>query len=353
MSHPILYPTQADVDRVTYKLFSPFRREVGIPRRSTIYNWSQFKSFVDKNNGINDCYAAVYPFDNHVSEITQLDRIMFDFDASLVEIDKALESAKVMYDLLVSYGLNVIPIATGSKGLQLHVLFKPESFSNAKETLWLTSYTLMKEAYKGNSKLMSALDVHPVGDVRRICRIPNTSRPPTNRFFSSFLPQALDTVTPEDVIEHMVNPKAYDYDFTRKLSFNDIDLTESYQELIPYGNSSNPVFIPKQSLSATAQELTVDMLGLIIRPCLFRNLQLGEPPHSARVATTIDLINLGFRPPAIAKIYSKLGWVDYDINKTLYQISTIYDPKTEKSRLIPYGCSKLRRLRIPKICCVG
>ncbi len=354
MSHPILYPSQTDANRVTHKLFYPFRREVGIPRRSPVYNWEQFKNFVEKNNGINDCYSAVYPFEENVNEVTRLDRIMFDFDTSFPTIGIALESAKVMYDLLTSYGIPTVNIATGSKGLQIHALFEPQTFENAKEILWLTSYSLIKEAYKNNNRLLSALDVHPVGDIRRICRIPNTLRPPSNTLSSSYLPPELDMVTAKDVVDHMVTPKVYNYDFTkRRPKFEDIDLVDTYKELIPMGDSFTPTYVPKKAFEPTVQEMSLTMLKHIIRPCLYRSLQLGEPPHAARVAATVDLINMGLHPTSIAKLYSKFGWVDYDLNKTIYQIGTIYDERKKCSRIITYSCSKLRRLKIPKLCCVG
>ncbi len=354
MHYVISHPNQSDVDRVTQKLFYPFRREVGTPRRTPIYNWEQFKSFIEKNNGINDCYAAVYPFDDNVDEVTRLDRIMFDFDTSLPEIGVALESAKVMYNLLVSYGIPVVSIATGNKGLQLHALFEPQTFDNTREVLWLTTYSLIKEAYKGNNRLLSALDVHPVGDVRRICRIPNTLRPPANVFSSSYLPPELNMVTTKDIYEHMFQPRVYEYDFTkRRVKLSDIDLVDAHCDLIPTGDTYTPTYVPKRAFEPVVQEMTLDMLKHIIRPCLFRNLQLGEPPHAVRVAATVDLINMGLHPTSIAKLYSKFGWVDFDLNKTLYQISTIYDSRRNCSRIITYSCGKLRRLKIPKLCCVG
>jgi len=82
----------------------------------------------------------------------------------------------------------------------------------------------------------------------------------------------------------------------------------------------------------------------VLRPCLYRHIIRSEPPHQVRVATTVDLLSF-FTESEILKMYSSLGWIDWDPKQTAYQIGTC-------KSLRSYSCKTLRQKGVPRECCV-
>jgi len=327
------------LDKTTKYLFSPFHRDVGNPKRKRIRSLLEFARFVDENNGVKDVYVSLYPYDFKL-----IDKIFLDLDG-----EESLEDAQRIYAYCLKEGVPVIPVASGKKGFHLYILVKPVRFDDvneAKRALARATYGLLYRVF-GNRKTLLSVDPHPIGDVKRLVRVPNTLRPPENKSFCTYLPpDEFLEMSWEDVVMYVKSPHVYDYDC---LNGNRPDLSEfmideggeldlKFEATKPIGNRTP--LIPRK------EGAVYEFLRRILRPCLYRHIIEPEPPHCVRVAATLDLLANGLTPEEIFDIYSKLGWRDWNPHITEYQIKSLI-------KLKPYSCRKLRRLGIPEVCCVG
>ncbi len=184
------------VDRTTQLLFGEFPRDVGNPRRRVIYSLRQMENFIARNNGVNDCYTGVYPNSLRIAEI------FHDHDGK-----GALEESKRLYIFLRNRSYPVVPVASGKKGIHLHQLVKGDG--GTKEQLIDVTHSVLNATFGTKPP---SVDPHPIGDVRRLCRIPNTLRPPENLNFCTYLPPDFTKMDERELAEHIKSPHDYDYD---------------------------------------------------------------------------------------------------------------------------------------------
>ena len=314
-------------------LFSPFEREVGNPRRWRIYTEEEFIKFIEQNNGVSDCFSSVYPSDGTIVVI------FFDID-SPDGVVGSVEDARKLYSWLLAEGFNVVPIITGKKGFHFYLLLKPKQYENAKTLLKKATYSILYSVFgqSEDGKINTAnVDPSVIGDVRQISRIPNTLRPPSNSTFCTYLPPEdwikMDTA---ELIIHMKSPHVYDYRLDGIMPTLE-DFPEPPIEITKWNPivDTTPIHPIKDNT----------FLKNLLRPCLYRHMMMDEPRHDARAASTADLL-VYFTPQKIFEIYSALAWKDWDPEITMEQILSC-------KHLSPYGCKRLRQLKIPKICCLG
>lgn len=350
------------LDSTTINLFSPFStRECANPKRQPIKSQKDFEKFVERNNGVNDCYCDLYtyPFDGVI------DKMYFDFDGINGGFEVALPFAQRFYEFLTERkGLDVIPVASGRKGFNLYPIFKPENYGGrAKKMLYEVQYTLIVEEFgtvvsvtvldrEGkehpslrNEEGLIYLDPKTIGDVRRFARIPNTLRPPENVNYCTYLPHdEFLSMTTEEVARYMKFPRSYCYPFfnSPKKALGDFPVYPDLALLIGNQNGGGAVSAGARVIPSGGSEF----LKPLLRPCLYRHLLTKEPRHDVRVAATVDLLNAGIPPKTIFEAYTKLNWADWDSEVTEYQIKNV-------NYLKPFSCSKLRSKGIPEICCEG
>jgi len=201
------------LDGTTIRLFSPFKREVANPKRKPIWSLRQFVKFIEENNGRNDCYTSVYPLDETI------DKIFLDLDGP-----KALEDAKAIYEYVyLEQDIPVIPVASGKKGIHLYILLKPKTYENPSNLLSMVTYRILEDTF-GEKVKETSVDPHVIGDVRRICRIPNTLRPPENLNWCTYLPpHKFVEMTETELVKHIKSPHIYEYDLNgRYLTLHDL-----------------------------------------------------------------------------------------------------------------------------------
>lgn len=330
------------VDKTTLRLFGDMPREVGVKRRhcASIHH---FINWIEENNGINDCYVSVYPKDGTI------DKIYYDFD-SKTNIAKAVNEAKKFYRGLTS-SFNVIPVFSGEKGVNLHVLLKAKKYNVrvTKRKLMLSNAALylLDEVFGHNEKTriirVNTADPTCVGDIRRICRVPDTLRPPENLSYCTYLPPEWVDWSVEDIVLHAKSRHSYDYKLDNE-RLPTLDMFPSDVDLKLKGQRDEE----KERSTKGRRIRTTDegkFLEKLLRPCLYKRIIGKNPSHDVRVATTIDLLQF-FSDREILNIYKGLGWKDWDSDTTEYQIQSC-------KGLIPYSCSKLIRKGIPDQCCVG
>jgi len=323
------------IDRTTKILFYPFYREVGNPARKIVRNIREFYKFIVENNGINDCFVAVYDLRYRI------DKIYFDLD--ILDIKLAYK----FYTYLKGLGLSVIPVFSGKKGFHFYVLLKPMRFKDRDEAiarLREISFTWIDESglyRKENNYKVSYLDTRVIGDLRRLTRVPNTLRPPENITYCTYLPEDFGSMSLTELFEYIKQPHEVEYEIKRNVKLTDIETTDAiYDYMISHHPSEHISF--DQDVSHL-EKIDIDVrkfLKFLLRPCLYEWILTEEPPHDIRTAATIDLLRADFTPEEIIYLYSKLKWIDYDYRKTRYHVYRI----ASKSWLKPYSCKKLRMM---------
>jgi hypothetical protein len=311
-------------DKTTVRLFGNFPREVGNPVRSVVRRLEDLENFVTINNGQHECFVGVYPQYGKV-----VDKITLDAD------DKgSLHESKQLYKNLRSKNYLVIPVVSGKKGYHLHALMKPSIHDNNKQLLMNATLKLLEDSFGINVKgelNCKTFDTTTFGDIRQLIRIPNTLRPPENRNLCTYLPpdEFLD-MTEEDIALHMKTIHYYKYSGVLLPSIDE------FEETNVKCNSTKKIEVN--------DEIPISEGKNVLRPCLYRHMIRPEPPHVVRVAATIDLLSF-FTENEILKLYSKLGWIDFNPRITEYQIRTC-------KNLRSYSCKTLRKKGIPRECCV-
>jgi len=317
------------LDKTTLLLFSPFFREVS-KKRLVVRNVREFADYVERANGVEDVFTSVYPLDYTI------DKIFLDFDGHTSIID-----AGKVYEYLTENGYTVIPVASGKKGIHLYVLVKPVKFPDlikAKETLTRATYYILNEVFGNGSKIaVASIDTHLIGNVRGLCRVPNTLRPPENRSYCTYLPPDFASFTWQELVLHAKKVHVYEYEIKKLLDISTLaskfDINHSYHEKV------------------VGEQIRVkptrvhEFLKRVLRPCLYNKIIGKNPRHQVRVAATVDLLQSGFSPETIFNIYKQLGWEDFNPEITRYQINSC-------KHLLPYSCKKLRQLGIPEVCCI-
>jgi len=311
------------LDHTTSILFSPFDREVANPMRMQIHTEQQFKNFIRQNNGIHDCFTSVYAHDHTI------DKLFFDFDGPEAYIE-----AKKVYEFVTNQlHTPIIAIASGKKGIHLYVFTKPVKINNPRSLIRNAQLYILIEAL---GKEIHSADSHIIGDVRRICRIPNTLRPPENNSWCTFLPEDWTKMSELDILYHVKQTHTYKFNFNGQL-LNIEKLPKMEVNLSMHTPASNG------QISVSGKEQP--FLKAVLRPCLYKNIIMKNPRHDVRTATTIELLEF-LSSKTIFDIYLKLDWFDWNPELTKYHIDKCMS-------LEHYSCEKLKEIRIPHTCCVG
>ena len=196
-------------------------------------------------------------------------------------------------------------------------------------------------------KRIIAPDPKVIGDIRRLCRIPGTSRIYHNYNHCTYLPanKFLD-LTEGQILDYIKNP----YYNNNDVSYDGAPLLTDFE--YEFDNDTNyNHWTPLGSIDKIPSNPHL-LLEVVLRPCLYKNIIRIHPCHDVRVATTYDLILAGYSPATILNIYSTLGWEDWDDEYTLSQIKGCKSD-IELKGFDRYSCTKLRALHIPEVCCVG
>jgi len=333
------------VDNTTKILFYPFFRRVGNPYQKLIHNIREFKQFLMENNGIRDCFIAVY--DNYKT----IDKLFFDLD--ILDIKLAYK----FYKYLTDQGLSVIPVFSGKKGFHFYVLLKPmrfKSIDDAIATIRQVSYTLIDESgmyikqksNDGEEYKVSLLDSRIIGDINRLTRVPNTLRPPENLTYCTYLPPDFSDMSLEDLICYSKSPHYMnnEYNIKRRYKLTDLPTTDAIYDYHQGLYSNTACSSYNSSILFTSNLDKIDksikkFLKLLLRPCLYYYITTEEPPHDIRTATVCELRTLEFGIEDIVAIFSRLKWCDWDESKTRYHVIRIVQKGLKR-----YSCRTLREL---------
>jgi len=305
------------IDSLTLQLFGQFPREVANPSRTVVHDLYGLKKFLIYNEGIRDCYISQYPL---TGEITS---ILFELDGYA----RALEDAKKIYNYLTNLGEIVVPVASGKKGIHLHLLLRPKKYGTEEETkkiLHSKTYSILISVFGETDYNKTTVDTSTIGDVRQIIRLPNTRRPPRNNSWCTYLPPGFVDSEWLDIINYTKMPHRMDR----------VPIPTTTLDDIP--DPSIKIEGPQLNHLDTTIPISGNwFLEGVLRPCLYRGIMQPHPLHDMRVAATIDLL-ISCSPHEILQIYSGLGWTDFNTDATMTQIKSC--AKYER-----YECPTLKR----------
>ena len=326
------------VSKNHFLLFSPFYREVG-EYRKVVYNYKQWVSEIERMSGVENAFTSVYPLNGLI------DKIFFDIDSP--NIERAFTIAKKLYSWLLDNGYTAIPVASGKKGFHIYVLLEGSVYNgkaeSEKKELLLNAlyYILDKSGLFVNGRVVPEIDERVLGDLKRLTRVPNTKRP-DNGAYTVFLPANFDELDIIDVIAFTRRAPKHDFDYEIRELPSLYDFPK--QKYVPLFLTETKTALTKEIITRTPESVR-EYLKRLLRPCIYNTIIDIEPRHHIRVAATIDLQQLGFSAEEVVSVYSKLGWRDFDIEKTTTYVNHIFSKNYK-----PYSCSKLRSIVGTKYC---
>ena len=324
------------ISKTTQSLFYLFPREVGNPKRWIVKDESAFENFLVMNNGNNDCFVSVYGLPDPKTDIINIDKIFIDLDG----IPQALEDSQTIFKYCMANKIKVIPVVSGKKGIHLYIKTTPTTLKTqlGKNYLYEKTMGFLSQVFDDN--IPETIDLHCVGDIRRITRIPDTKRINGINSYCTYLPFYFVDWNWNDLVKWTKETHTIDYD---RLS-NIVDLKLLDLSTVPNKKLPAKLRFSHQFLDKVESVIWDDTFKKLLRPCLYRHITSVNPCHKARLAVSIDLLKF-FKPVDIANRYEKLNWRDFDYDTTLYQIKscTKYDI---------WSCSKLEEKKLPRECCV-
>jgi hypothetical protein len=294
-------------------LFPNYPRFVGNPKAFIINNRDELNRFASVNSSDNDknfCSTCSY-----YNNIPVFEDIFLETDDILPE---PVRKVVLWYE---AHHIPWICLHSGSRGFHLHGLF--ESAIINQNTLKNLARMILKE-----TDTEELFDPHVTGDLRRLCRIPNTQRI-GNGWCVPITREELFTLnTPEEFKRLCVSPRFINFTIGKRPSVFDF-VKEDVS--IPEPIQSVEIAPPKEIFS----------LKQILRPCVYDNIRTPNPKHNYRVSFVVECLNHGLTNSQIFTVLEKLNWIDFDHFKTHYQIEKIEEKRNNREMLYPYGKVKM------------
>ena len=308
------------LDQTTRFLFEDsFPREIG-KKRNLCIDAKDFEQKLDILNGVDEAFTNVNPLNGSINKIFN------DFDGP-----HSLEEAQKQYQFLLNKNIPTIPLASGKKGIHLHSLFKTRNEDDNKEVLYKATKSLLTSGLGTSSK---SVDPCVIGDLRRLCRIPNTLRPPENSSYCAYLPAGKAFLEMKNIDLSWYIKGTHSYPLEDYLGHS--GLPNIKDSITPEIEKQKVTFETQCSVEKSVTYTDNEHLKLLIRPCLYRLLTVEEPRHHIRVASTGDLLRLKFSPNQVLDMYRTLKWTDWNEEYALYQI--------QHCKPIHYSRTKLAQL---------
>lgn len=328
-------------------MFNKFPRYVGNPRQHQIQTNQQLQQYITVNSGNHNCFTSVYSTFNGKPVI---DKVFNDIDNE--SPNTALTIAKKLFIKYLDYDLDIVPVWSGVKGFHVYPLLEPKIYGDDIQLLLKQfSYKFIEESgifTTADDKMKIPLvDTAVIGDVRRLCRYPNTQRiSKSGTSISSFCivldPSKFLDMEIDEILELSKCPQDlsnYKID-TPTLTLNDFD----YSKVDLNSFKSNQILMPNvdiKTIEIKNQSVTSKILSrLIKRPCIRNLLLTVNPPDKIRYAATCELYRIGMNPFKIVELFAGIGWTNFDESQTLYQVQQICAKNSQtmgKKLMIQHG----------------
>jgi len=302
-------------------------RWLGYPSQVYVYRDDAIQRLISFFNGKKPCYASTYKFPKRESMI--VDKIAFDIDHPK-DINIPYKATKNIKQICENLNLPYLINFSGMHGFHFYIFFEKLKEINKNKLLALQIAFMekanmtfrTKDGRATNTDSKNELPVitsNTLGRIRQLMRIPTTKYVSethgVNGHYCRYVkPHEFDKGMgyilhkAKQPGEMPVQPKT---DLTFDSLWDLLDTKEirrTTYEAIELQNNIN----------------VVPPVSCIIANCLKREIQLPHPSHLARRETTVWLKFLGFSDGAITRFYRTLGWKDWDVEITTYQIKGLY-----------------------------
>lgn len=324
-------------------MFYKFPRYVGV-RQHLVETKEDMIQHMKTYSGVEDCFTSVYSF---FHDKPVIDKVFFDIDHSSEEC--ALKIAQTIFEYIKkTFEIEVIPFWSGKKGAHIYPLFQSKIYDNPVDLLKNFSYHIIEktksfEIDEKDGKKQPLVDSHVIGDVRRLCRFPNTQRVnhsglPMDSYCIPLDPDDFLNLTITDIKKLKKTPQKYDYNFKLptitldQLKFKKPNISEFKASFNKSDINYDLDFITPRNIYAKILKYSLQN-----KPCLQKFIMTNNPPDIIRMGTAIELINMGFSTQKMIKMFSSLGWHDWNPEYTAYQIESI-----RHKNLVPIGKKKIK-----------
>ena len=306
------------MDNRTAKLFSPYEREVGNPARTSIKTREELEQFIALNNGVSQgVFCSVYGLNLAV------DKIFIDLDgplcfSALRKICAYLDAVSEVYFVTFS----------GAKGFHVWIILKSAPKATSKDLHWAT-LSLLYDAglidQIGGHTSGLPVDSTSIGDVRRLARIPNTMRPPKNKYWCTWLPDTFLDWSPKRLEQWIQAPHEYN-DFPKPVHDIFFYQTQDYdmlRDMLKEQLHAQTAVIVAENGSGN-KDMLAKWFSPFMAPSIVQSIVYDpEPPHLSRFIAAKALLEVGFSPDILLQKFSECGWADFDPETTAYQIRNI------------------------------
>jgi len=348
------------MDSVQDLLFGEAPRRVGTPNQHWCWSPKQVEFFIDSVNGRRNAYATMGWWD--FDEGAQVsDKVLYDFDSpaksdkdgvrwEIFEDDPPddevihlmRQDPEVAEEILGKVCMEVRKLARRSRDENVPIVGVFSGFGIHVHQLWEPTYhpstAMSTTAYRYIGRLdLQTADREILGQPERICRIPNCERiagsvegnritdgRPTNLYQIPLTSSELAAVEPEWLLDESHSPRVIDVPDASERS--EMHVWEDYKT-----GHEETADVPPRPLNPEETDIAEDddiraILERLLRmPCMVERLvDDPNPDHDVRVNATVMLLNTGLTPQTVAELYERIGWVDFDREKTVDYVRGIY-----------------------------
>lgn len=302
-------------------LFPTYPRMVGNPKQVLVYNRDDLNRFAAIQSSDNDKnFASSCSYYNN-SPV---------FEDNFIETDELnpepVRKVALWYD---AHGIPWIALLSANRGIHIHGLMESEIVN-------LKTVKKFADMVISETNTLQFFDPHVTGDLKRLCRIPNTQRL-GNGWCVPITREELFTINDEKEFKKLcIAPRFLDFKIGRRPSIFEFVKEEIDENITPQVSVAPPkeIFFIKD----------------LLRPCVYEAIITPNPRHYFRMSAVIELLNHGITDIQILRIFEKLHWIDFDHAKTRYQIDKIIEKRKSGDLTIPFG--KIRLGCDKKISCI-
>ena len=284
------------------------------------------------------------PKQQKVKNVLQIkvSKLFFDFDDEK-KPENALNDLLKLADWCEMENIPILPVFSGSKGFHAYVLVKPEVYMAEAGVSRITKgINLWLEQKLG----FTTMD-HKSLDAKRLCRVLFSKHATIDKktgqmvingsYCLPLTPEMVRTLNITQIKEYAKEIHVIEYEPTGDLLTLD-EILESFEIDI-----DKVIGAERKKKTATICDFKPVNDGNLKQlfeefPCILNQLvNTRNPNHSARVATIIILDDLGYSEEWILEFWRQFNYVDFDEDRTAYQINQIVTHGYNK-----YSCKRLK-----------
>lgn len=329
------------MDTAQSVLFDQFPRLVGNPNQFPVFDEGSFDEFLGANEGESNCYSRISWLSNTGEWL--LDKVFFDLDGHVPEsaltdvelvtklqndrdfrqdlLGEVVDDVRSVASLAVEESLPLVGVYTG-KGVHLHVLTEPRRSPGRElrtNQLWISDVCDL-----------DTFDHQVLGDIKRLCRVPNCRRydtkvsTDTELFTIPLNRRELKDITAYELMKWSLTPKDIEEPGESRPP---LFVREDY---LPDGPSKKefnvePVDVGEKAIDELDEKMEEWLKDVLQLPCMYERIMTRNPAHPIRFNAAVMMFNVGMTPEDVVEVFSRLGWHDFDPQVTRTFANQIYE----------------------------